>query len=334
MKKTLLPLLLLFAVKTVSCMDLKLEVNLKGEWRFEIGDNPDYAKPNFDDKEWEVINVPSQWENEGFPGYDGYAWYRLWFTTPPDLKSQNLYLSLGRIDDVDQTYLNGHFVGSEGVFPPNYHTAWNIRRIYHIPADKLVIGGRNLLAVRVYDSQMGGGIIEGDIGIYSRLDIIHLDMNLSGKWYFSPGDDVQWAEADYDHSHWKQVDVPAYWRDIGFPELNGFAWYRTSVNIPKTLAADKLILLLGKVNDLDQVYFNGTVIGRTGDFPDGSKSNFLISRRDEERAYFIPPYLIKPGKTNTIAVRVYDLGGLGGIYEGYIGITTRNEYLKYSKRRK
>ena len=334
MKNTLFPLLLLFAVKSVLPMDLKLEVNLKGEWRFEIGDNPAYANTNYNDAEWEVINVPSQWENEGFPGYDGYAWYRFSFTTPPSLNGHNLYLNLGRIDDVDQTYLNGHFIGGEGEFPPDYRTAYNIKRIYPIPADKIIIGGRNLLAVRVYDSQIGGGIIEGNIGIYSRLDIIRMDIDLSGKWPFSPGDDVQWADADYDDSNWKQVNVPAYWRYIGFPELDGFAWYRTSVTIPKTLAAEKLILMLGKVNDIDQVYFNGTVIGRTGDFPGSSKGDFLISRRDEERAYFIPPYLIKAGKKNIIAVRVYDLGGPGGIYEGYIGLTTRNEYLKYSQRRK
>ena len=76
---------------------------------------------------------PIIWENQGFPGYDGYAWYRKTFPTPRRYRDHQLYLHLGYIDDVDEVYLNGNLVGYKGDFPPWYDSAFNIFRQYIIP---------------------------------------------------------------------------------------------------------------------------------------------------------------------------------------------------------
>ena len=49
---------------------------------------------NFDDSEWEKINVPSSWENQGFHGYDGYAWYRTSFKLKTSDAEKDLHLDL------------------------------------------------------------------------------------------------------------------------------------------------------------------------------------------------------------------------------------------------
>ena len=54
-------------------------INLHKKWKFRIGDNLKWISPSYDDRSWESIKVPSTWENQGFHGYDGYAWYRLHF---------------------------------------------------------------------------------------------------------------------------------------------------------------------------------------------------------------------------------------------------------------
>ena len=91
--------------------------------------------------------------------------------------------------------------------------------------------------------------------------------------------------------------------------------------------------MLGLIKDLDEVYFNGDMIGHTGVFPKDQTAAVVKEWHTKERAYFIPPYLIK-SDNNVIAVRVMDTGNQGGISAGYIGITTRENYLKYSKRKK
>ena len=320
-------------VRTVGKV-LKLEVDLRGEWRLEIGDDPRYKDPNFDDSTWERIAVPSTWENEGFPGYDGYAWYRTRFVVPAELKGKRLYLRLGRVDDVDQVFLNGKYLGGKGSFPPRFKTAWDDRRTYKIPPGMLHFGGENVLAVRVYDAGGAGGIVDGPVGIFSRLDVLKLALNLKGPWKFRTGDKPEWKRPGLDDSQWPTIEVPSCWEKQGYRDYDGVAWYRKHVVIPDTLARHKLILMLGKINDIDEAYFNGTEIGHTGRFPQGEEPAHYKDKKKVERAYFIPPFLIRPGKDNVIAVRVLDVGKYGGIYEGYIGLATRGEYLKYIRRKR
>ena len=125
--------------------DQKKEINLRGRWKFQIGDDKEYADVNFDDSDWEDIRVPRNWEDKGYPGYDGYAWYRTTFKLPVNLEEKSLKLHLGYIDDVDEVYVNGQFIGGSGRFQPDYETAYDKNRIYPLPHHVLNFGGENLI---------------------------------------------------------------------------------------------------------------------------------------------------------------------------------------------
>ena len=105
-------------------------MDLSGIWKFRIGDRTEWKKRNYDDGDWGEIFVPGRWEDQNYPEYDGFAWYRTTFELSDDLKEETLYLNLGRIDDVDETYLNGYLIGSKGSFHPEYETAWDQTRTY------------------------------------------------------------------------------------------------------------------------------------------------------------------------------------------------------------
>ena len=97
-----------------------------------------------------------------------------------------------------------------------------------------------------------------------------------------------------------------------------------------------MVLLLGKIDDIDQTYVNGTLIGSVGDWnfdvvPINFNQNYEWTT---VRAYYIPDNTLIPGKENTIAVRVYDGYLDGGIYQGPIGLITQEKYLKYWNNRK
>ncbi len=139
-------------------------VPLSGPWKFRTGDHPAYAAPDYDDDAWESSSLPAAWEEAGHPTYDGYAWYRTRFTLPfpsPEHTSGRLDLAvaleLGRIDDVDATFVNGIQVGQRGDFPPSYRSEWWTFRRYPVPAGALNWGGENVLAIRVYDGGGSGG---------------------------------------------------------------------------------------------------------------------------------------------------------------------------------
>ena len=141
-------------------------VDLSGEWRFKKGDDASWRQPDLVDTDWQPISTGSPWEQQGHPDYDGFAWYRRRFTVPTALRdaeafalTQSLLLSLGRVDDVDETWFNGQRVGGHGTFPPNYAGDWQARRSYVVPNALVRWGEANVLAVRVYDGSGMGGLL-------------------------------------------------------------------------------------------------------------------------------------------------------------------------------
>jgi len=306
------------------------KVNLRGTWKFSLGDNMNFAKPNYDDSKWEDMYVPAPWQEEGFREYRGYAWYRFKFeiTFKAD---EPLFIELGRIDDVDEVYINGHLVGSSGGFPPGYYTAYNVKRAYLIPTEYLNQGKGNVVAVRVFDEGGEGGILGKDPGIYSYGDVFVNGFTLMGSWKFSLADDLAWSKEDYDDSKWENIAVPSSWEDQGFRDYDGYAWYRKKFTLPKDFETKDMVLLMGRIDDMDQVYINGTLVGSTGNIERRWAHN---NECDVSRTYFINDGILRSGATNTIAVRVYDQEGRGGIYDGPITIIKRSEYKAFWKRYK
>jgi len=67
------------------------------------------------------------------------------------------------------------------------------------------------------------------------------------------------------------------------------------------------------------VFVNGKLVGSTKDRkPFGQSSSYL-----RERVYDLPQELLIRNGVNTIEVLVEDMGHIGGIYEGVIGITRK-----------
>jgi hypothetical protein len=145
------------------------QINLAGDWRFRTGDKGDWKKPEFDDNGWKKIKVPAHWEEEGYPGYDGLAWYRTSIFIPADspLRKSKVILRLGAVDDADQTFFNGVNIGGMGDFPPGRNSAWDVMRIYPVPANLIHFGATNVIAVRVNDNALLGGIWRAPVDLVS-----------------------------------------------------------------------------------------------------------------------------------------------------------------------
>jgi len=135
------------------------KIELAGKWLFRIGDDKNWSEPKIDEFGWVEILVPSQWEKQGY-NFDGVAWYRKHVNIPSRFKTKKIYLYLGKIDDNDYVYFNGELIGVTN--------GWTQERIYFIPNDLINYDSDNVIAVRVEDKGLGGGIYEGPILIVSR----------------------------------------------------------------------------------------------------------------------------------------------------------------------
>jgi sialate O-acetylesterase len=309
--------------------------NLKGTWLFKIGDNTSYAESGFDDSDWDRIHVPESWEEEGFQDYDGYAWYRKHFDFELENDNGLNFLNLGFIDDVDEVYLNGKLIGETGKFPPEYRSAYNVFRSYPVFKKDLNKNGENVIAVRVYDDQQQGGIVYGDIGFYEKDYKMNMLCSFEGYWKFTTGDNKEYSKPDFNDEKWEEMIVPSKWDNAGYSDYDGFGWYRKEFTMPKGIFTDDLILMIGKIDDIDEVYFNGKKIGSTGNMKDDESKIRFDKEYSKYRGYNIPEELINENGKNYIAVRVYDGYREGGIYAGPVGIVHYDEYKEfYRKERK
>jgi cephalosporin-C deacetylase-like acetyl esterase len=186
MKKASFFLIVLFLFNSVLSQNL-----LPEQWKFSTGDDPQWADVSFNDSGWDEIIPGKNWESQGYGDYDGFAWYRVTFTVPSSLKEVakkygGFNLQLGKIDDVDFTYLNGALVGSNGKLPPDYETRWNVDRNYRIPEGMIAWGQPNILAIRVFDLTGGGGIY----GFPIQLAVRGLSDFLSVELIFETSDHI------------------------------------------------------------------------------------------------------------------------------------------------
>jgi len=333
MKKSVLILMVLMVTSSLNAQQWTLVTDLRGQWKFEIGESNKFADPAFNDSDWEDIFVPSSWEDEGFQGYDGYAWYRKKVKISSSQKGKPLYLHLGNVDDASEVYINGNFLSYAGKFPPHYITAYETYQTHPIPEKYINYDKENVIAVKVFDAQLAGGIVNGKVGLFVMSDYPKMDVRLSETWKFTIGDDMDWKEPGFNDSKWENITVPAYWETQGYEDYDGIAWYRTTFKISAKLAEENLMLMMGKIDDYDEVYVNGKLVGKTGRIPRRDRDFETSEDFREIRSYRLPSELLKTDGENVIAVRVYDGLIQGGIYDGPIGILTKKEFANWEDKR-
>lgn len=309
-------------------------VTLEGDWKFNIGDDPTWASKSYDDSTWDYITVPGNWQDQGYHQYLGYAWYRTKVFIPRIDESDNIYLYIDAIDDVSEVYINGILIGQTGNFPPNYKTAYDIPVFHSLPQSLINYDGENILAIRVYNDQMDGGIVSGPVIIGYFEDDMLLDQNLAGKWLFKPGFNRKYTDTDYDASSWNSLFVPGPWDNQGYLTFDGVATYRTKFTLANGLEDEELYLILGIIDDKDKVYLNGKLIAKTEDMYGTELASNGMGEWQVRRAYKIPAKNLNYSGSNTLVVVVNDDQQIGGIVTGPIGIMTKSNYDEYVSRYK
>ncbi len=148
--------------------------------------------------------------------------------------------------------------------------------------------------------------LNGAVMLPERLDRnIDIGKELEGEWLFSPRDTREHLEGRLDPAEWRTVTrFPHNWRDRGQSphSRSRIAWYRLSIHVPDHFSCRSSILLrVGPVNDSDETYFNGTLIGKTGEI---SPEPPAYHGYDAIRLYYVPETLIRKGEENLLLIRV------------------------------
>ena len=144
-----------------------------------------YHLPELEDTDWKKMNLPGTLEDKGLP-VDGAFWFRREVSLPAEWSGKELVLELGRIDDFDQTYVNGHKVG--GTSKGNPQNAHAVPRSYAISPGLLEQEENTLtIAVRVFDHYGKGGFTgpPSDMRLYPKNGDVASGIPLAGEWKMS-----------------------------------------------------------------------------------------------------------------------------------------------------
>lgn len=136
-----------------------------------------------------------------------------------------------------------------------------------------------------------------------------IPLPLSG-WKFkldpmSDGHKKNFFAVDHNDKNWKPFRINATWESQGFKGYDGIAWYRLQFKMPPKMDHNAVELHFEAVDECAWIWLNGIYAGQHDKGTSGWKTPFWIDVTKE----------IKWGQVNTIAVRIQDTAGAGGIWK-------------------
>lgn len=185
--------------------------------------------PAFKPEGWQTISIPGYWEDQGVQDLDGIVWYRREIDVPASMTDKTVRLSLGRIVDADQVYVNGVQVGNKTYQYP--------QRRYDI-APGILKPGRNIIVVRVTNYGGKGGFVPAKP---YYLAVAGDTIDLTGYWHYKVGS--AFPRQRYVYSINVQNQPTACYNGMLAPvvpfAVKGFVWYQGESNAgrPETYEA-------------------------------------------------------------------------------------------------
>ena len=130
------------------------------------------VEKSYNDSDWEEIQLPGRYDNQINGGeFNGAVWFRKNIVI--DNLDSDYILTIGAVDDMDETYVNGHKIG--GLIGMGF---WNKKREFKIPKS-ILKKGNNTIAVRAIDAE-GVGEIIGPMTLSNN----NIKVSLNGNWKY------------------------------------------------------------------------------------------------------------------------------------------------------
>ncbi|WP_428507706.1 sialate O-acetylesterase [Roseateles sp.] len=196
-----------------------------------------WANPDLDDRTWSSLQAPGIWETQGLKNLDGKLWYRKTLQlTPAQAAAPEAVLHLAQVDDCDEAFVNGQPVGAQ--------CGWDRPRRYLLPSG-LLRAGANVIAVRVSDQGMGGGIhgtpeqLRLHLGVQEGAQVGAQDLTLAGSWQAR-------VESLLDKTEPGPNELPSLLFNGMLHPVQGFGlrgmlWYQGESNVARAAQYERLL---------------------------------------------------------------------------------------------
>ena len=127
------------------------------------------------------------------------------------------------------------------------------------------------------------------------------------KWFAEDADTSAWLSISTD-GPWEVQPVGKQWREEHRVDYDGFAWYRTTFEVKREAGKPQVRLVFGAVDEACVIWVNGRQLLERP-FP------YKGDRDSWQKAFELDiTEAVRYDRPNTLAVRVEDNGGAGGIW--------------------
>ncbi len=125
------------------------------------------------------------------------------------------------------------------------------------------------------------------------------------EWRYQGGDDLEWSDSRFDDSRWSAVRLTEQLSSGVAADKAGFAWFRVRIPAEVVQRYKRPMLFLGRIQNADQTYVNGQLIGSTGTFVTSARDYAGTATGLITRAYLLP----QAEQDLVLALRVQALEG-------------------------
>lgn len=168
------------AARQINTSGIPFDVN----WRFAEHDQPGAEKPEFNDSEWRLLDVPHDFSiehpfdsaNTTGPGggyaYSGIGWYRKHFKTDAAFSGKKVWVLFDGVYRNSEVWINGHYLGMR---PYGYSSFY-----YDLTQHLKPVGQENIIAVKVNTTEQPNSRWYTGSGIYRHVwlvakNTLHID---------------------------------------------------------------------------------------------------------------------------------------------------------------
>ncbi|MCF7740246.1 MAG: DUF4982 domain-containing protein [Candidatus Marinimicrobia bacterium] len=181
-----LAFLLIYSCNTgqVSKAEGRVTKSFDFSWRFQMGELDEAKNPDYNDKGWEMINLPHDWSIErpfsarwaSGTGYlpGGVGWYRKEFTIPEKYSNKKIFVQFDGIYKRSKVWINGELLG----FRPYGYISFQYELTPHLNFG----GEKNVMAIRVDHRDFADSRWYAGSGIYRHVWLKIMDKLHIAHW--------------------------------------------------------------------------------------------------------------------------------------------------------
>lgn len=185
MKKIVFLFVMLLGLPIISAAQTGRTIdNFDANWKFQLGDVANASKVGFSDRSWRTLNLPHDWSIEGenlqdapgggsigyFP--TGIGWYRKTFDVAGYSANRLYSIEFDGVYMNSEVWINGHYLGK---WPYGYSS-------FSYDLTPYLKAKRNVIAVRVDNSQQPNSRWYTGSGIYRHVRLVSTDKLRFSKW--------------------------------------------------------------------------------------------------------------------------------------------------------